>query len=81
MNLLLVAASGAGDWEVGMEILVDSFLIFLDMFWDCREHFISKIRGFWWDLSFGATVLSNDENLTDFGGFEVLMKKMKNRVF
>ena len=29
---ILVAASGAGDREVGMEILVDSFLIFLIFF-------------------------------------------------
>ena len=36
-----MAASGAGDREVGMEILVDSFLIVLDIFWDCRCNFIS----------------------------------------
>ena len=47
---------------------------------------ISKIRGFWCYLSPGPTVLSNDENLIDFGAFQVFMKNwkmkmMKNQYF
>ena len=53
--------------------LGDSFWDFFDGLGDCRQNFISRIRGFRCHLSPGATVLSNDDNFIDFGGFEVFV--------